>query len=154
MLFWKTVDWRIGKKARGNKISHLGGPVGVKARPSDCRTFGVSNLQTSDTEMWNCVCSNVAWTAWWPQWARFLISFTAVLRRICHPLNTFVPVEATIRYTTVIMHWYMYLPLRTHTHTQPLYCSSGICLGPPRWAGTRKVKPGRLKPIWIYWSKR
>jgi len=21
-------------------------------------------------------------------------------------------------------------------------------------AGTRKVKPGRLKPIWIYWSKR
>jgi len=42
----------------------------------------------------------------------------------------------------------------THTHTQPFYCSSGICPGPPRWAGTRKVKPGRLKPIWIYWSKR
>ena len=41
----------------------------------------------------------------------------------------------------------------THTHTQPFYCSSGICLGPPGWAGTRKVKPGRLKPIWIYWSK-
>jgi len=39
-------------------------------------------------------------------------------------------------------------------HTQPFYCSSGICPGPPRWAGTRKVKPGRLKPIRIYWSKR
>ena len=42
----------------------------------------------------------------------------------------------------------------THTHTQPFYCSSEICPGPPGWAGTRKVKPGRLKPIWIYWSKR
>jgi len=28
-----------------------------------------------------------------------------------------------------------------HTHTQPFYCSSGICPGPPGWAGTRKVKP-------------
>jgi len=42
----------------------------------------------------------------------------------------------------------------THTHIQPFYCSSGICPRPPGWAGTRKVKPGRLKPIWIYWSKR
>ena len=43
----------------------------------------------------------------------------------------------------------------THTHiTQPFYCSAGICLGLPGWAGTRKVKPGRVKPIWIYWSKR
>ena len=42
----------------------------------------------------------------------------------------------------------------THTHTQPFYCSSGICPGPPGWAGTRKVKAGKLKPIWIYWSKR
>ena len=41
-----------------------------------------------------------------------------------------------------------------YTHTQPFYCSSEICPGPPGWAGTRKVKPGRLKPIWIYWSKR
>jgi len=41
-----------------------------------------------------------------------------------------------------------------HTHTQPFYCSSGICPGPPGWAGIRKVKLGRLKPIWIYWSKR
>jgi len=42
----------------------------------------------------------------------------------------------------------------THTHTQPFYCSSEICLGLPGWAGTRKVKPARVKPIWIYWSKR
>ena len=42
----------------------------------------------------------------------------------------------------------------THTHTQPFYCWSGICPGPPGSAGTRKVKPRRLKPIWIYWSKR
>ena len=33
----------------------------------------------------------------------------------------------------------------THTHTQQFYCSSGICPGPPGWAGTRKAKPGRLK---------
>jgi len=39
--------------------------------------------------------------------------------------------------------------LNTHTHTQPFYCSAGICLGLPGWAGTRRVKP-----IWIYWSKR
>jgi len=36
------------------------------------------------------------------------------------------------------------------THTQPFYCWSGICPGPPGSAGTRKVKPRRLKPIWIY----
>ena len=42
----------------------------------------------------------------------------------------------------------------THTHTQSFYCSCGICPGPLGWAVTRKVKPGRLKPIWIYWSKR
>ena len=41
-----------------------------------------------------------------------------------------------------------------NTHTQPFYCWSGICLDPPGSAGTRKVKPRRLKPIWIYWSKR
>ena len=41
-----------------------------------------------------------------------------------------------------------------HTHTQPFYCWSGICPGPPGSVGTRKVKPRRLKPIWIYWSKR
>jgi len=41
-----------------------------------------------------------------------------------------------------------------HTQTQPFYCSSGICPGPPGWAGTRKAKPVRLKPTWIYWSKR
>jgi len=44
--------------------------------------------------------------------------------------------------------------LQTHTHTQPFYCSAEICPGLPGWAGTRKVKPGRVKPIWIYWSKR
>jgi len=39
--------------------------------------------------------------------------------------------------------------VHTHTHTQSFYGSSGFCPGLPRWAGTRKVKP-----IWIYWSKR
>jgi len=32
----------------------------------------------------------------------------------------------------------------THTHTQPFYCSAGICPGLPGWAGTRKVKPERV----------
>ena len=50
--------------------------------------------------------------------------------------------------------WEMMTFCKIHTHTQPFYCSSGICPGPPGWAGTRKVKPRRLKPIWIYWSKR
>jgi len=36
---------------------------------------------------------------------------------------------------------------RLPPHTQPFYCSAGICPGLPGWAGTRKVKPGRLKPI-------
>jgi len=31
----------------------------------------------------------------------------------------------------------------THTHTQPFYGPLGFCTGLPRWAGTRKVKPGR-----------
>jgi len=30
-------------------------------------------------------------------------------------------------------------PKYTNTHTQSFYCSSGICLGPPGWAGTRKI---------------
>jgi len=42
------------------------------------------------------------------------------------------------------------LPYNWGTHTQPFYCWSGICPGPPGSAGTRKVKPRRLKPIWIY----
>jgi len=53
----------------------------------------------------------------------------------------------------VLLVWYS-RGLHTHTDTQPFYCSSGICPGLPRWAGTRKVKPGRLKLVWIYWSKR
>jgi len=39
-------------------------------------------------------------------------------------------------------------------NTQSFYCSSGICPGPPGWVGTRKVKTRKVKPIWIYWSKR
>jgi len=34
------------------------------------------------------------------------------------------------------------------TSTQPFHDPLGFCLGLPRWAGTRKVKP-----MWIYWSK-
>jgi len=36
----------------------------------------------------------------------------------------------------------------THTHTTVLLLVWNMS------AGTRKVKPRRLKPIWIYWSKR
>jgi len=42
----------------------------------------------------------------------------------------------------------------THTHAQSFYCSSGICPGLPGWASTRKVKNRKVRPIWIYWSKR
>jgi len=53
----------------------------------------------------------------------------------------------------ICLFWKTYTHTHTHTHTT-VYCSSGIWPGPPGWTGTRKVKPGRLKPIWIYWSKR
>jgi len=39
--------------------------------------------------------------------------------------------------------------MHTHTHTQPFYGPLGFVWELPGWAGTRKVKP-----IWIYWSKR
>jgi len=56
-------------------------------------------------------------------------------------------------YATTFLYTHCW-QLHTHTHTQPFYCWSGICPGPPGSAGTRKVKPRRLEPIWIYWSKR
>jgi len=59
--------------------------------------------------------------------------------------------ELTMNPTQSNCHLYR---LNRWLNTQPFYCSSGICTGSPGWAGTRKVKPGRLKPIWIYWSKR
>jgi len=37
-----------------------------------------------------------------------------------------------------------YIMYVTHTHTHNRFTG----------AGTRKVKPGRVKPVWIYWSKR
>jgi len=39
--------------------------------------------------------------------------------------------------------------VHTHTHTQPSYSPLRFWPGLPGWAGTRKVKP-----IWIYRSKR
>ena len=61
----------------------------------------------------------------------------------CHPTSSVKPLKAMQKYD-----------IKHTTHTQPFYCWSGICPGPPGSAGTRKVKPRRLKPIWIYWSKR
>jgi len=57
--------------------------------------------------------------------------------------------------TSLTVHWrnwkHQHLPSRLYTQSfsQLFYCCSGICPGLPGWAGTRKVKP-----IWIYWSKR
>jgi len=42
----------------------------------------------------------------------------------------------------------------THTHTRSFYSSSGFCTRLPGWARTRRVKSKKVKPIWIYWSKR
>ena len=39
--------------------------------------------------------------------------------------------------------------IMSHTHAHTHLWPSGLCPGLPGWAGTRKVKP-----IWIYWSKR
>ena len=40
------------------------------------------------------------------------------------------------------------------THTIVLLLFWNLSGTIPGWAGTRKVKPGMVKPIWIYWSKR
>ena len=81
--------------------------------------------------------------------------------RLCIKDKTILIMLHKLTQTTNTMQINRMLTLRqqhihthTHTYTQLFYCSSGICPGPPRWAGTRKVKPERLKPIWIYWSKR
>jgi len=47
------------------------------------------------------------------------------------------------------MHTCMHARTHARTHTQPFYGPLGFRPGPPGWTGTRKVKP-----IWIYWSKR
>jgi len=38
---------------------------------------------------------------------------------------------------------HMHTHTHAHTHTQSFYGSSGFGAGLPRWASTRKVKPGR-----------
>jgi len=40
-------------------------------------------------------------------------------------------------------HTHAHTHTHTHTHTQPFYSPLEFCPGLPRWAGTRKVKPGR-----------
>jgi len=40
-----------------------------------------------------------------------------------------------------VVHTHMHA--HTHTHTQPFYGPLGFCPGIPRWASTRRVKPGR-----------
>jgi len=66
-------------------------------------------------------------------------------REKCHPWPYWCPELAKC--------WSI-LEITKHTHTQSFYCSSGICPGPSGWAGTRKVKTRKVKPVWIYWSKR
>ena len=53
--------------------------------------------------------------------------------------NRLVRTSATCPYLSALAY------TRTHTHTR----LTALHLGLPGWAGTRKVKP-----IWIYWSKR
>jgi len=99
------------------------------------------------------------------------LSWSSIVPYLLHPSATIhgiLPVQST--HLTVFFHnlspCFLWLPLGltpstsyfihffTQSHTQPFYCTSGICPGSPGWAGTRKAKPARLKPIWIYWSKR
>jgi len=49
------------------------------------------------------------------------------------------------------MHIYVHARTQacTHTHTQPFYGPLGFCLGVPRWASIRKVKPGRENQSWF-----
>jgi len=80
--------------------------------------------------LWNC------WTSLWHGLLMLLIKWW----HICS--HTFTPCSIFIACGCVQPHFLFIFVL--HTHTQPFYCSSGICPGPPGWAGTRKAKPGRL----------
>jgi len=91
-----------------------------------------------------CYLLNACSTLWTNKWSKIKLGRR---KSVCIQIT---------QITHIYNRWYNDIcPVtHTHTHTQPFYCSSGICPGPPGWARTRKVKPGRLKPIWIYWSKR
>ena len=88
-----------------------------------------------------------------------MLETTARFCRLAHD-----PTRKWIRSYSAKAHMWLMLPRKrtnaqadysnTHTHTQLFYCSSGTCPGPPGWAGTRKVKTRKVKPICIYWSKR
>jgi len=85
-----------------------------------------------------------------------ITSRSTISSRSSNPLNTFplVP-QIWLRLTTVsiyklhlhVLTHLLYLNTSdiTHTHTQLFYCSSGISLGFPGWAGTRKVKTRKVK---------
>jgi len=73
-------------------------------------------------------------------------TYSHITARECRQAAQF---RESIKYPTI-----QFIQSHTYTHTQPFYCSSGIFPGPPVGAGTRKVKTRKVKPIWIYWSKR
>ena len=101
-----------------------------------CWLGGRKGIQPVKTEWWGAVWGKVQ-ICTWPSWSH------------CHSLSLapgnsdgfwFYPSgSSSPRHTHTHMH------MHTHTFYGPLR----FCLGLPRWAGTRKVKP-----IWIYWSKR
>jgi len=84
------------------------------------------------------------------EWSLLHTSIPPVWKKMSSILGLLVCILITYIWLITVLHFY----IMTHTHTQPFYCWSRICPGPPGSAGTRKVKPRRLKPIWIYWSKR
>jgi len=54
---------------------------------------------------------------------------------------------------TAHTHWTIHTIQYTHTHTTVLLLFWNMS-GTTRVSRYQKSKPGRLKPIWIYWSKR
>jgi len=46
------------------------------------------------------------------------------------------------------------MQMQIYYYTTTILRLSRFCLGLPRWAGYQKGKTRKVKPIWIYWSKR
>ena len=98
-----------------------------------------------------CLCVWTLTSEWNDLWPRYIWQADSSQHYLGQVL---IKVHTHQRKNACFWPWIQSTDWNTHTHTQPFYCWSVICPGPPGSAGTRKVKPRRLKPIWIYWSKR
>ena len=108
-----------------------------------------------------CKLSWPGWFGYIPRWytrpksVMHACTNRAQRRRTTVPLcltGMFKAQQKHVRNTVKVLVYLIVTECNTH-NTQSFYCCSEICPGLPGWASTRTVIPGRVKPIWIYWSK-